>query len=472
MSAEHSRPHSIEAESGALGCVLSAASQDEAVRLLDKLDERHFHDARALIVFRALVELQFDNHPVDPVALNLRLNENRQLQTGDGADFVLSLPDKTPSPANFPTYLNTLDDMSARRQMLADAEATIATALDTRTPIVIPRQDARIRDLLAGRQFNFGSPPPEVEPRFYIGEIPICTPGNITTLSAQAKQGKTSALAAAMSATMTIDPNADCLGWKSSNQNGLGVLHFDTEQSIEDHHALGSRVIYRAGLAQSPDWFKSYCLTGFTVADAREAVRLAMDDAVANFGGVHSVFIDGCADLVRDVNDPAESNEFVAVTHADAIKFSCPIICAIHLNPGSDFKTRGHLGSQLERKAETNLKLERDGDAVILYADKNRKAPITKNCGPRFAWSSEHGMHVSIENKSASKEQADRQELKIEAEAMFTAASRSTLRHGECIGLLRSEVHLSESTAKRHLGQMFKLGVLKKELTGFYVLNT
>jgi hypothetical protein len=39
------------------------------------------------------------------------------------------------------------------------------------------------------------------------------------------------------------------------------------------------------------------------------------------------------------------------------------IVGVIHFNPGGE-KTRGHLGSQLERKAETNLRL-----------DKVRRAP-------------------------------------------------------------------------------------------------
>ena len=40
-----------------------------------------------------------------------------------------------------------------------------------------------------------------------------------------------------------------------------------------------------------------------------------MADARKRFGGIHSVFVDGVADAADDVNDPAESNAFVAELH-------------------------------------------------------------------------------------------------------------------------------------------------------------
>jgi hypothetical protein len=108
------------------------------------------------------------------------------------------------------------------------------------------------------------------------------------------------------------------------------------------------------------------------------------------------VLVDGVADLVVDVNDAGESNTYTAHLHQTAIEHDCAVVCVIHTNPSSE-KTRGHLGSQLERKSETNLRLEKSGEITVVFSDKNRRAPIQKENGPRFVWSDEAGMHVSTE---------------------------------------------------------------------------
>jgi hypothetical protein len=100
---------------------------------------------------------------------------------------------------------------------------------------------------------------------------------------------------------------------------------------------------------------------------------------------------------VVDVNDSAESNAFVAAYHDLAIRHKCPVIGVLHLNPGSE-KSRGHLGSQLERKSETNLRLETDGEFTEIWSARQRRTPILKGSGPRFRWDDEVKMHVSVES--------------------------------------------------------------------------
>ena len=74
------------------------------------------------------------------------------------------------------------------------------------------------------------------------------------------------------------------------------------------------------------------------------------------------------------------------------------IICVIHINPGSDIgKTRGHFGSQLARKAESNLRLVKDKNEVVTaYTESSRHAFISEKDGPRYEWEPLVGMHVSL----------------------------------------------------------------------------
>ncbi len=324
---------------------------------------------------------------------------------------------------------------------------------------------------LAARLYSPIVRPQEPEPRYFIGPVGICTPANLTTISAQAKAGKSAAKSAMMAATFA-GPSTDCLGFQSQNPHGYAVVDLDTEQAPFDHWNVIEQARRRAGAERVPAWLKSYCLTGFNAADVRSAIRIVLEQAAREFGGIHSIFIDGIADAAHDVNDPAEAGEFVAELHRLAIEFACPILNIIHVNPGSESKTRGHLGSQLERKSETNLRLEKDDQGVtVIWADKNRRAPIPKSTGPRFAWCEPSGMHISIESRQSSREMDAIQGLQTEAEAVFTAARKAAICYRDFITFLENEVHVSKSTAMRRLGQMLRAGVITKELTGIYALT-
>jgi hypothetical protein len=65
------------------------------------------------------------------------------------------------------------------------------------------------------------------------------------------------------------------------------------------------------------------------------------------------------ADLVSDVNNIEESNMVVGKIMKWTEMYQVHIITVIHTNHGSN-KPTGHLGSALEKKAETQIQLEKD----------------------------------------------------------------------------------------------------------------
>ena len=274
-----------------------------------------------------------------------------------------------------------------------------------------------------------------------------------------------------MIASTIAASGADCFGFTSENPNGHAVLHFDTEQCQLDHWTGIGRLIRRAKVDAAPPWLLSYWLKGFTVEEIREAISLLLADAKQKFGGIHSGIIDGTADAVNDVNDPAECNPFVARLETLAVDYDCPILNVIHLNPGSTFKTRGHLGSHLERKSETNIQLEKDENevTVIWSPNKNRRAPIPKNTASRFAWSDEHQMHVSLQNIKGAKVDKEREELMELARAIFS--DRPAMRRFELETAVKTKLAVKDKTAERRVTAMLALGIVNKDLAGFYVLT-
>jgi hypothetical protein len=123
-----------------------------------------------------------------------------------------------------------------------------------------------IIDRLEARIFSPANRPKEPPTRFHLGGINICTPGNLTAISAPPKAGKSAAIGGMIASTFA-DADKDCLGFYSDNRDGLAVVHFDTEQCPYDHWQLVNRALKRAGLEAAPAWLRSYCVTGFSCSD-------------------------------------------------------------------------------------------------------------------------------------------------------------------------------------------------------------
>ena len=313
-------------------------------------------------------------------------------------------------------------------------------------------------ELLAQRRFNGQIEPPPLRPIYKLAGQVVATPGNLATITAAVKTGKSAVVSAMLAASMGAT-GKDYLGFEAENREGRALLHFDTEQSPDDHWRLVKRALKRGGEEEQPAWLYSYSLAGLGYWAAWQCVCVAVERAAQECGGIHSILIDGVADLVANVNDPEESNRFVSALHDMAIRHDCPAVAVIHFNPGSE-KTRGHLGSQLERKAETNLRLDKVDGITVIWSDKQRRAPIPKEQGPRFEWSEAVGMHISTTTLARLKEAREREELEELAAEIFEGAELRT--HAELETTVKTRLKVSTSTAERRVKRMVGLGIVVK----------
>ena len=330
--------------------------------------------------------------------------------------------------------------------------------------------EERARRLLNARKFDPAKRPGELRVRYKLMDIPIATPGNLCAITAQAKVGKSALIQGFMAAAMNDSNDIDCLGITGFNKAGGAVIYLDTEQSKDDFWWAIDRTGKRAKVPVTnlPPWLVSHYMSDLNCEIQRNCLKVAMADGAAKFGHVHSVFIDGVADMVLDVNDAEACNKFVAELHELAGRYDCSIICVIHKNPGSD-KTRGHLGSQLERKAETNLTLEKDGETTIVYSIKQRRAPIYKADGLVFAWSEDAGMHVVSDGNSRPKITATTEKWLGHAQTVF--GKTPSLNYGDLRDALVADARSAVSTAEKQIATLQKAGLLKKNSFGLYSLN-
>lgn len=324
---------------------------------------------------------------------------------------------------------------------------------------------------LLQRMFRSENKPEQPEKVLTLNGHAISTPGNLTVVAAKAKDGKTAVLGAMMAGA--INPQAHkpyLLGFSSSGSKGRAVLHIDTEQSRYDHHQVGSRVLRRASLNDRPANFLSLFMTDLPITERLRLFQLALEMAAETTGGVYLILIDGVADLIKDPNNAEEAFAFTDQLHRLAIHYNCPIVCVLHENPGSDFgKTRGHLGSQLERKAETNVRLIRELGKTTICVEKGRHCFIPKEEGVRFEWSDIHQMHMPAETIKVEKERLEQRKLRECAVAAFDGQDE-TLPWKTLVQCIVHSAGLSDSGARKRLAKLVEKHVVLKNLDDTYSL--
>jgi hypothetical protein len=331
----------------------------------------------------------------------------------------------------------------------------------------------RLYASLDARKFDVKSPPPPAVEVVKLGGVCIATQGNIQAVQAMAKAGKTALLGALIASAM--NPEADCFGLEAENPRGLAVVHFDTEQSPQDHFRVVQKALTRAQQTEQPGWLKSYCLTDLAIDERRASIAAEMERAQQEHGGILFVILDGIADFIASPNDDKESFAFVAELHALAIRYSTCIFVVIHENPSSENnKTRGHLGSQLERKAETNLCLQKDADDVTtVFSTRSRNASIPKASGPRFKFSVAHGMHVSCATQRdegfLTAQESGREDVEMlfgeftgKGGTAFEEPPPGGITRGELLARIEALAGVKYDAAKKRLERYKKLGLIRQ----------
>ena len=335
--------------------------------------------------------------------------------------------------------------------------------------------------ILCERLFNPRIAPPPLKTVYSLQDKTISTPGNLSSITSKVKTGKTACICAMMGSAFPCESEQppDFLGFSSSNPKNLAIVHIDSEQSPDDHWHQIFRILRRCNLKTPPPWFYSYCLTGLSFKEAKAAFLEALRMCADKHGGIHSSFIDGICDLVSDVNDAAEANAFVAELQDNAIHYTCPIVGVIHINPSSEEKTRGHLGSQFERKSETNLRLDKKDEITTIWSDKQRRAPIPKGSGPSFRWDDDLEMHSTCEPPPESENKGGRPSIVQQIASMnshdfvtgcvLSGETRSGISRRLESWLAAKSVDASFDTCRRAVVCMVSSGKLRKDpITGLY----
>ena len=221
---------------------------------------------------------------------------------------------------------------------------------------------------------------PEVLPLVSINGSCICSVGNISAVCGEAKSRKTFLTSGLVASAMAIPYNKLNNFQIVDKNHNLDVLWVDTEQGEMHVRKVVDRISEMTG-AKLGGLISEPRLTTLALRElAPHERKQRMYDAM-RLMHYDLVVIDGIADLQRNTNDLEESDALVTELMALSTLAETHIMCVLHTNPGSD-KARGHLGSSLQRKAETVLFVHRVGETSVVEPQFCRNEPFE-----RFAFS-------------------------------------------------------------------------------------
>ena len=325
--------------------------------------------------------------------------------------------------------------------------------------------------MLQSCEIDYENPPDASKSIVAVNGVPLGTQDNLLCITGGEGTGKSNYVAAILTGTLGTErlPAERTLGLEiTPNPNGLAVLHYDTEQSEAQLHKNLGKTLQRASLKNVPKFYHSLYLASLSRKDRLKLIRESMDLFYHKHGGIHLVVIDGIADLIRSANDETESIAIVDELYRLAGIYNTCIICVLHFVPNG-IKLRGHIGSELQRKAAGILSIEKDDNPEysVVKALKVRDGSPLDVPMMLFGWDKAEDMHVYRGEKSKEdKEKRKTDELIAVVKETFRNSFKITYQ--ELCEVLMRKMEIKDRTAKKYIAYMKEQHILIQDTSGNY----
>jgi hypothetical protein len=319
------------------------------------------------------------------------------------------------------------------------------------------------------REKDIPNPPPVIT----INGAAVAAAGNISAISAHSKTGKTAIfgviIAGSINKTGIVDSFPEINFYP--NKDEKAVMHMDTEQEESDQQNLVNTALRRNDFETTPDFLYSYNVRQLNLKDYQTFTDNVCALAAEKHSGLYIILIDGIADYILSVNDEEQANSILQYFIHLSIKYACPVIVTIHLNPFSE-KERGHIGSQLQRKCYGLLTIAKDGETSILQAKMCRKAGNGDIPQIAFAYDKKVRYHVQVNCPDKEAEKDARRMAYIKELSKIIFAPPAAYKNKEALSKIMRKTNKSEPTANRYLKDMVLMEWVVLGNDKHYRLNT
>jgi len=249
--------------------------------------------------------------------------------------------------------------------------------------------------------------------------------------------------------------------WGSLNGNppkSPTVLLFDTEQG-KTHVFKVLKRIYRMMEWDNPNSsLRVYYLREKTIDERVNIIRAQIEKHNPDM-----VFIDGVVDVCKDFNSIEESANTIQFLMEESAKYSCHISVVLHENK-ADGNLRGHLGGMAIQKAETAIKLTKNGDVTTVSAEATRNMGFDDFC---FRID-ENGIPQIIEQEHFSKTDVMNSKIQV---GMKNVLGLNAINYAKLYQEYSENEGVGVSTAKKHISAATKAGYISKGSDGNYRYN-
>lgn len=328
-------------------------------------------------------------------------------------------------------------------------------------------------------EVDFNNPPPVAQMVVSVNDVPLGTQGNILCITGGEGTGKSNYVTALIAGAIgqsdkNKDKVMDTLGVSvCENSKRKAILFYDTEQSEVQTYKNITNLLRCCGRETMPEYLKVYCLTGMSRKERLQAIIQSMDKFHYQFRGIHMVVIDGIADLIKGANDETESIAVVEELYRLAGIYNTCIVTILHFIP-SGLKLRGHLGSELQRKAAAILLIEKDTDPSVSVV----KALKVRDGSPldvpimQFAWDKDAGMHVYLGEKPK-EEKEKRKEDELVAVARDIFGRQDFITYVDLAEQIQAILDVKERTAKSYIKFMREKEIIRKDPSNqsYYIIG-
>ena len=328
-------------------------------------------------------------------------------------------------------------------------------------------------------EVDFNNPPPVAQMVVSVNDVPLGTQGNILCITGGEGTGKSNYVTALIAGAIgqsdkNKDKVMDTLGVSvCENSKRKAILFYDTEQSEVQTYKNITNLLRRCGRETMPEYLKAYCLTGMSRKERLQAIIQSMDKFHYQFRGIHMVVIDGIADLIKGANDETESIAVVEELYRLAGIYNTCIVTILHFIP-SGLKLRGHLGSELQRKAAAILSIEKDTDpsVSVVKALKVRDGSPLDAPIMQFAWDKDAGMHVYLGEKPK-EEKEKRKEDELVAVARDIFGRQDFITYVDLAEQIQAILDVKERTAKSYIKFMREKEIIRKDPSNqsYYIIG-
>lgn len=193
------------------------------------------------------------------------------------------------------------------------------------------------------------------QPSISVKGIVIATVGNFSASIGKPKSRKTYNVSAITAAMLS---GKEIIGYKASMPEGKPkILYVDTEQSRIHCQYVLKRIIKMAEISdeEADERIAFVMLREFSPCERRDIIDLLLE----HNQDIGFVVIDGIRDLLNDINSPVDSTKVITDLMRWTQSYNIHIHTVLHTNKNDD-NARGHIGTELNNKAETVLRVSKN----------------------------------------------------------------------------------------------------------------